>query len=115
MRCARLLAGLAAGAVLAGCGESLCHRAQDTYNRFNQNAVACGYSDSTVVFDESACDSDEDACSSDDETIINAYFDCLNGVPTCDPSNPDAWASAASACGTPTVSNDVCAAAVNPE
>jgi len=91
---------LVLGLVLAGCG-SLCARADEAASAFTARAMPCGATAPTPRFDRQACDHSMSACSAEDARRLDAYFDCLERLPTCDPGAPAAFSAAVLACADP--------------
>jgi hypothetical protein len=101
-------------ASLVGCGgDNLCEDAQNAWNGLNNKSAPCGYS--PVVFSRSSCDQNVKSCNDTDKNTAKSYFDCLNRVGTCNTANQNDWAAQVTACGQPSVSNDTCANAINPQ
>jgi uncharacterized protein YceK len=95
-RCAALTVAL----LLAGCG-SLCARADAAAKTFTTKAMRCGATAPKAAFDRQACEASMGQCSSQDTAIIDAYFDCLEKLPTCDPDAPATFSAAVLACANP--------------
>lgn len=104
-----LVALLSSGLLLVGCGSSsLCDHAYDTNNALNNKGAPCGYA--PLAFNRNLCEQNFSSCTSDDQTALKQYYDCLDGVRTCDPNNPQSFDDQQAACAAanPGVSNQTC-------
>jgi hypothetical protein len=96
-RCRTLIGLVACGLFFAGCGGgSLCDRASDSYENLAQKVGNCDLVRPT--FNKQLCEQSESTCSDTDNEAITAYFDCLNGVQTCQPGGEDGFLNQVQAC-----------------
>jgi hypothetical protein len=96
----RSTAALAVTALLAGCG-SLCARADAAAKAFTAKAMPCEATTPSPRFDRQACEASMGQCSAQDAKTIDAYFDCLEKLPACDPAASAAFSAAVLACADP--------------
>lgn len=92
------LVGLVAcGLFFAGCGGgSLCDRANDSYEELARKVGNCDLVRPT--FNAQLCEQSANSCNDSDNQAINDYFDCLNGVQSCQAGGEDGFLAAIQAC-----------------
>jgi hypothetical protein len=80
-----------------GC-SNLCQRAESVAEEFNRRQQPCSGSESTFIFDKSACDTKTRRCSPEEVSAFNAYLDCLSTLPVCEPGSSAAFGEAVLQC-----------------
>lgn len=95
----RLLA-LCAVLLSTSCG-TLCDRATSTAKSFTSKAMPCGATDSTPDFSRAACETGMSSCSADDRRTLSIYFDCLDALPTCEPTKSAEFSASVLKCANP--------------
>lgn len=81
----------------AGCGETLCQRAQRTNRDLVTKSSRAGCTNPGTPFVEENCGSIESSCSEADRRIFEDVFDCLDGI-QCDPSRESRYEDDYRAC-----------------
>lgn len=111
---AALVAGAAMG--LAACGSSsLCDKAGDAYNNLNHKVGSCQVSGLPVTFNKTTCDQNVNSCTSTEKDQMSRYFECINGIPNCQPGNETSWTNDVNGCQANITISQACAVAVNPQ
>lgn len=95
------LAGLFAAVSLAltGCGGSLCEKAADSVDTFNEKAKPCGVSVDPITDAQiKTCEANESKCTDADKKALDKYVDCIADLDKCSPGSENTFASAVQAC-----------------
>jgi hypothetical protein len=96
--------------LLSACGSGgICNRSQGVWSEVSKKAAPCGVQ--AYQFSPSTCDEDVGKCTDQDLDGINAYYDCLDQLPSCDPNGLETWDATFGGCRVPQMTNSTCKAA----
>ncbi|MBU8894309.1 hypothetical protein DRW03_11750 [Corallococcus sp. H22C18031201] len=97
-----ILMGLAAAAMLVGCGGNLCDKSEDASKDFSDNTKECSmlhsdYKEPTQA-EKDTCKTNLDKCSDSDKDKLQAFIDCTSDLGVCKASEQDAYTLKLVAC-----------------
>jgi hypothetical protein len=101
---------------MMGCGGSLCEDVADTFTNIQDKVADCpSYNGITFTKPTDAeiqqCEDSLSSCTDNDKKIMNAYIDCINGLPKCTASTEQSFSDSLVACAAPTANvSDACGA-----